>query len=1135
MRPIRLLLALVFLLGITVTVSAQQVTVDLRQVKLEKVLDALTRQTGYAFYHSRPSIDPDRTVTLTVKDVKLETALERLFAGTNIGYEIKGQKVYLSKKSTGTQTSTLPRSINGTVLDGSGQPVIGASVVIKGTTKGASTGLDGSFTLDAVPDDVLVVSYIGYDTQEIPVGPRTEIKVSLKENATQLDDVVVVGYGVVKKRDVSTAISSIKAEDIANQPNSDFRQAMAGKMPGVQVMQTSGDPEGSNLMVRVRGISSATAGNDPLYIIDGVPVENGLSNFNPNDVESMEVLKDASSAAIYGSRGSNGVILITTKKGKSDKITVTYDGYYGVEKVSKKIDMLNAYQFAQLAKEGHDNAYYDRHPGGTDINGERPESYSNYPVELIPYLNGEPGLTDTDWQDEIYRTASTTSHNIAISGKGKNVNYFISANYYYKEGIIINSDFEKYSFRMNLDGKYKNFKYGVNFSPSYSESNRVQASGAYGTKEADGGPGIVQSALASVPLWPVYNPDGTFNYQGNGYWRIGTDYQHNEVLNPVALALLRSDVVSRIAMTGRAFLAYDLCKGLTFQTSVGGNFYGAHNDKYRSSELPLLGKAYYDQRSNPEGYSSSGFYFNWLIENQLSYARDFGDHSISAVLVQSAQKETYKGNSVKATDYPNDYIQTIGGGTVSDGNSKIDQWSLASYLARVQYSYKGKYMISAAIRADGSSRFGKNNRWGYFPSASAAWRISGEDFFQESKALTWVDDLKLRVSYGQTGNFQIGNYKHLMTMSTDDYILGAGSGSLANGYKPTGIANPDLTWEKTSMVNVGLDLSALKGYLGLTAEYYYANTSDMLLDVPIPQLTGHSTTLMNVGKVNNRGWELSLTSQHSYKNGISYSVNANWAKNTNEVLALGANDTPIIKTCSTNHDFFITEVGKPIGSYYLLVQDGVFKNEEELKAYPHFGDTHAGDFRFVDVDKDGVLDTDKDRTIVGNYMPDFTYGFGGSFGFKGLDFQIAFQGVHGNEILNLNRRYLASVEGNVNMMTLTLNRWQSAENPGDGNTNRANRKATGNNGRTSTWHLEDGSYLRLQNIALGYTLPVQWTKKFYVEKLRIYVSAQNLYTWTDYTGYNPEVSLKTSALTPGVDYGTYPLAKTFMVGLNVTF
>ena len=1130
MKPFRLLLAAVLLVASVTAVSAQQVTVRLRQVKLVQVLDEISRQTGYAFYHSRPTVDPDRIVSLDVTDTKLETALDRLFAGTRIGYEIRNQKIYLVAKNDPQNEATRqqPRPVKGQVKDAAGEPVIGATVVVKGTTKGASTGIDGGFTLDVTPDDVLVVSYIGYDTQEIPVGSRTSFDIQLREEATTLDDVVVIGYGAVKKRDVSTAISSIKAEDIANRPITDFRQSMAGKMPGVQVMQTGGDPEG-NVMVRVRGISSATAGNDPLYIVDGVPMENGLSNLNTNDIESMEVLKDASSAAIYGSRGSNGVILITTKKGKSETIQVTYDGYYGIEQVSKRIDLMNAYQYAQVSKEAHDAAYLDQYPGGTAPNGDRPESYMNYPVELVPYLNGEPGLTDTDWQDAIFRTASTTSHNIAISGKGKHVNYFISGNYYYKEGVIINSDFERYSFRMNLDGKYKNFKYGVNFSPSYSKSNKVNASGDYNSG------GIVQSALTSCPIWPIYNEDGTFNFQGNGYWRIGTDYQHNEILNPVALATLQSEVIDRMSMTGRAFLGYDICKGLSFQTSFGGSFYGAIDNKYRSSELPLRGKAYYDAPSNPEGYSSAGFYFNWLIENQLTYDRTFGDHSLNVILVQSAQKETYKTLNVTATDYPNDQNQTIGGGTVSDGDSKTEQWSLASYLARVQYNYKGKYMLSAAIRADGSSRFGKNNRWGYFPSASAAWRISGEPFFQNAEALSWISDLKIRASYGQTGNFQIGNYRHLATMSGDDYILGTGSGSLVSGYKPSDVENPDLTWEKTSMFNVGADLSLLGGYFNLTAEYYYANTTDMLLEVPIPHLTGYSTTLMNIGKVNNRGWELSATSQHSYANGISYSLNANWAKNTNEVKALGANDTPIIQSGSVDHAYYITKVGEPIGSYYLLVQDGIFRNEEDLKAYPHVSTAQPGDFRFVDVDGDGEIDLEKDRTIVGNYMPDFTYGFGGSFGYRGLDFSVAFQGVHGNEILNLNRRYLDNMEGNTNGTTVALNRWKSPTEIGDGNTNRANRKQTGNNTRTSTWHVEDGSYLRLQNIALGYTLPAKWTRKFYVEKLRIYVSAQNLVTWTDYSGYNPEVSNRTSALTPGEDYGTYPLAKTYMVGLNVTF
>lgn len=1127
MKAFKKLVTVIAMLTIALSAVAQNVTIKANQVRLETVLDQITSQTGYSFVHSRPAVNPDQLVTLEVSGVSLEAALQKLFAGSSIAYEIQGKKVYLKEKNSQANTTPAKKQVHGVVLDDSGLPVIGAGVVVKGTTRGASTGLDGEFTLEVSPKETLVFSSIGYDTVEVLVGNQTEINVTMSENSTILNDVVVIGYGAVKKRDVSTAISSIKAEDIANHPIADFRQAMVGKMPGVSVMQTGGDPEGNSVMVRVRGIGSATAGNDPLYVIDGVPVEDGLSNLNANDIESMEVLKDASSAAIYGSRGSNGVILITTKKGNSDKLKVSYDGYYAMDVVSKKLPMMDAYEYAQIVKEAHDNAYYDAVPGGTDPNGSRSDSWANYPVEIIPYLEGQAGLTNTDWQNEIFRRANTHSHNLSLSGKTNSINYFISGNVLSKEGIIINSDYKKYSVRFNLDGKRGRFKYGVNFAPSYSKSNRVNASGAYG----DGG--VVQSALAYNPMWPVYNEDGTFNFLGNGYWRIGNDYQHNEILNPVALATLKKDVITRVAMTGRAFASFDIIDGLTIQTSLGGSYYGASNNRYTSEDLETLGKANYGKKSNPVGYASSAFHYNWLWENQLTYNKTIKDHSINAVLVQSLQKETDKSMNVTATDYPNDYIQTINGGTVSKGNSGTDEWSLASVLARVQYSYKSKYMFSAAIRADGSSRFGKNHRWGFFPSVSAAWRISAENFMEPTRG--WLNDLKLRASYGQTGNFQIGNYTHLATLSPDNYILGNKGGAEVSGYKPTGVENSDLTWEKTGMTNVGIDANLWNGYLTFTAEGYYSMTTDMLLEVPIPHLTGYTTTLMNIGKVNNRGIELQLGSSHSYENGLGYSFSANFSKNINEVKALGANDTPIIKSGSVAHAYYITEVGKPIGSYYLMTVDGVFKNEEELKAYPHFANAQPGDFRFVDIDGDGEIDLDKDRTIVGNYMPDFTYGFGGSIDFKGFDLQIAFQGVYGNEILNLNRRYLDNMEGNVNGTIAARNRWVSADNSGDGLTNRANRKQKGNNGRTSTWHIEDGSYLRLQNLAFGYTLPSRLTEKAFISKLRFYISCQNLFTWTNYSGYNPEVSNRSSALTPGEDYGTYPLARTFMAGVNLTF
>ena len=972
---------------------------------------------------------------------------------------------------------------------------------------------------------MLAVSYIGCKDQDIKVNGREVINVNLADDNKVLEEVVVVGYGVQKKRDVSTAVSSVKAEALANNPSTDFRQALAGKMPGVQVTVPSGDPEGS-VSIRVRGVSTVNAGSDPLYVVDGVPMERGFANLNTNDIESVEVLKDASAAAIYGSRGSNGVVLVTTKKGTSDKLSVSYDGYVGVQNVSKKLDMMNAYEYAEFVKDAHDNAYLDKNPNGSanDPNSSRKEGYMKIPDMLVPYLEGKTGLTDTDWQDAIFRSAMTTGHNISLSGKSNSINYFVSGNYMKKEGIIIGSDFEKYGGRLNLSGQHKRLKFGVNFAPSYSVSNSVNASGANG---------IVQSALMMPPIFPVYNPDGSYNYQGNGYLRIGTDYQINEVLNPVAMARLQSNVTDRMSITGKAFAELELMKGLSYKLSLGGDYYGAHNDQYRQSALPLKGKNYYDTPSNPKGYSSSSFFFNWLVENQLTYTTTIDKkHNISAVLVQSAQKETMKTDNVTATDYPNDYIHTINGGTVTEGESDKTQWSIASYLARVQYNYEGRYMLSAAIRADGSSRFGKNNRWGYFPSASAAWRISDEQFFKNVKKLSFINDMKIRASYGVTGNFQIGNYDHLATMSIDNYILGNG---LAYGYKPDNIKRDDLSWEKNQMINAGIDLQMFDGYLGLSVDYYNTNTSNMLLYVPVPLLTGYSTSLQNLGKVNNRGWEIGLTSQHTFANGLGYSFNVNYAKNTNEVKELGPGNAPIISSGSVGHAYYITEVGKPIGSYYLLKYDGVFKNQQELDSYPHLANAKVGDFRFVDVDGSGDIDLDKDRTICGNYMPKFTYGFGGKLWYGGFDMDFNFQGVYGNKILNLNRRYIDSMEGNVNGTKVALDRWKSPENPGSGWVNRANRKQTGSNGRTSTWHLEGGSYLRLQNLALGYTLPRAFTQKFKVEKMRVYVSGQNLFTITDYSGYNPEVNARPSKnLTPGEDYGTYPLARTYMFGLNIT-
>ena len=1111
-------------------VFAQTVSFGSNKVTLKSAFEKIEQSSKYKVAYNSSQLDANRTVTLTKKSDDVFGMLNQLLKGTNCTYELEGNYIIIKSQHKGkAQSHGKKIKVKGVVKDETGEPVIGATVMEKGSANnGVITDIDGNYTIEIASDGLLAVSYIGCKDQEIKVNGREVINVNLADDNKVLDEVVVVGYGVQKKRDVSTAVSSVKAEALANNPSTDFRQALAGKMPGVQVTVPSGDPEGS-VSIRVRGVSTVNAGSDPLYVVDGVPMERGFANLNTNDIESVEVLKDASAAAIYGSRGSNGVVLVTTKKGTSDKLSISYDGYVGIQNVSKKLDMMNAYEYAEFVKDARDNAYLSKVPGGSasDPNSVRPKGNMQIAADFFPYLQGVKGLTDTDWQDAIFRTAMTTGHNVSLSGKSNSINYFVSGNYMKKEGTIIGSDFEKYGGRLNLSGQHKRLKFGVNFAPSYSVSNTVDASGAGG---------IVQSALMMPPIFPVYNADGSYNYQGNGYLRIGTDYEHNEVLNPVAMARLQSNVTDRMSITGKVYAELELMKGLSYKLSLGGDYYGAHNDKYRQSSLPLKGKDYYDSPSNPVGYSSSSFFFNWLVENQLTYTTTINKkHNITAILVQSAQKETKKIDNVTATDYPNDYIQTVNGGTVTKGGSDKTQWSIASYLARVQYNYEGRYMLSAAIRTDGSSRFGKNNRWGYFPSASVAWRISDEQFFKNVKELSFINDMKIRASYGVTGNFEIGNYDHLATMSTDNYILGANGGLLQYGYKPDNIKRDDLSWEKNQMINAGIDLQMFDGYIGFSVDYYNTNTSNMLLYVPVPLLTGYSTSLQNIGKVNNRGWELALTSQHTFANGFGYSFNANYAKNTNEVKELGPGNAPIISTGSVGHAFYKTEVGKPIGNYYLLVQDGIFATAEDLKKYPHFDNTEVGDFRFVDVDGDGKLDLDKDRTICGNYMPKFTYGFGGKLWYAGFDMDFNFQGVYGNKILNLNKRYLDNMEGNTNGTKIALDRWRSPENPGSGSVNKANRKQTGYNSRTSTWHLESGSYLRLQNLSLGYTLPRALTQKFKVEKLRVYVSGQNLFTITDYSGYNPEVNARPSKnLTPGEDYGTYPLARTYMFGLNLT-
>ena len=1150
-----LCLFLLFLLSLgSLSVNAQTVSKVFKEQTLKTVLKEIESQTGLSIIYQKNEINENKKVNATFENTPVVEALSSIL-DKSLEVNLKNKMIVISlKKLMPGDDKTKVTSINGKILDENGEPVIGASVAIQGTTLGSITNIDGEYTLANVPENAEVtISFIGYQTLTFKANDRALQNVTLKEDSEMLDEVVVVGYGVQRKRDVTTSISSMKASELAV-PVSSVDQALVGKMTGVQVSQPNGIP-GGGLSIKVRGSGSITAGTEPLYVVDGFPMSgeagNGtgqnvspLSSINMNDIDSIEVLKDASAAAIYGSRGANGVVIITTKQGKEGKDmkpTVQYDGYVGFQQRTKKIDMLDAYEYAWLSYDGHNNAYLDLLESKglegsiNDSNevrnqklGKKPDVINQaylLPPEIMPYINGETGLTNTDWQDEVMRTGIVTSHNLSLSGGNKAARYFISGNYMKEQGIVIGSDFEQMGARGKVDANYKKFTFGTNLSFNYSVYNIVPTEDRY--KEET----IVASALAMSPTMPVYNADGSYNFdQWN--WQ----YKHPQIVNPVALANEKEDQMKRYRFMGNVYGEYELYKNLKFKTSFGVDFNSYSRSYYRPSTLPTsLDRL---PPSVPEGSKRDKNMLNWVWENTLSYTTVIKDvHNLSAIAGWTAQKESVNTSLLAGNGYPNDLVHTMNAASaITNWSATAYEWSLLSALARVQYSYKGKYLLSAAARMDGSSRFGKNNRWGMFPSASAGWYISEEDFMKDIK---WLTSLKLRASYGISGNFNIGNYEYYATLSEDNYVFGKADGTLASGLRPATAGNPDLGWEKTAMFNLGLEIG-LFNMLTLELDLYNSNTTDMLLNVPVAEFSGFSTVPMNIGKVNNKGVEFAISTTNTWGD-FTWNNRFNISANRNEVKDLGGVDEMITTSESVT---FITKVGEPIGNYYTLVTDGVFANQAEIdnsknpdksqRKYAYVSGAKPGDFRFKDMDGNMEID-ENDRTITGNYMPKFTYGFSTDFKYKWFDLSVALQGVQGNKIANIFRRYIDNMEGGNNCQVDALDRWQSESNPGSGYVVRANRSATGMNGTTSTWHIEDGSYMRIKNITFGYTLPKSLLTNVGISRARVYFSTQNPFTFTKYSGYNPEVNMKGGSLTPGIDYGTYPLSKSFVFGLNVTF
>lgn len=1145
---IRFLLALLcFSLASGYSAYAQKVTINLQNVKLEKVFDAITKQTGLSVAYSRPTVNPDQNVSIIATNEELSDVLKRLFAGTNVAFEIGEEKIYLKdgKTSSNGSQQVKTKNVSGVIVDTNGEPVIGASVLVKGTTNGTITDMDGKFTINDVPENsTLDISYIGYKTMTLKATDKNLSRLVLHEDTEVLDEVVVVGYGTQRKRDVTTSISSIRASEIASIATTSIEQALVGRMAGVQITQPNGTP-GAGFDIKVRGVGTITAGSSPLYVVDGVPLSDDtsdatgitvspLASIETSDIESIEVLKDASAAAIYGSRGSNGVVIITTKSGQEGKPVVKYNGYAGAQMVTDKIEVLNAYEYAKLVFDGHNNAYYDqlKLAGKTDLynpyatNKERWNNLKTgsinenqgwmLPPEIMPYINGEQGLVDTDWQDEVLRTGFITKHNLSISGGNKNIKYLLSGNYQNEEGIVINSDFTRMGFRAKVDVNYKKWKFGGNINLTRNIYNLVNTEGRYGDD------GVLSLALGAAPIYPVYDENGNFNYEHNN-----TSYGQSKLNNPVAVATLIEDQMVAIQMLGTSYVEYELLKNLKYKMQGSWNYNNYVRDYYRPAALPNSTDRM--PPSNPTGESRTKNKYTWVWENTLNYKLKINKrHTLNALGGWTAQRYQTNANRLTATDLPkNDLIHTIpNNSTATKFDSNREAWTLLSGIARVQYNYSDKYLFSAAMRADGSSRFGKNSRWGYFPSVSGAWYVTEEKFMKP--ASSWLTNLKLRASWGITGNMSIGNYASYGLVNGDNYVFG---GVYTIGSKESTYGNPDLSWEKTSQVNLGMEVGFFN-WLNLEVDIYKGITSDMLLDVPVLEASGFSTILQNIGKIENKGLELTLSTNIKLKD-VRWTNSANFAINRNKVLSLGG-ATEMISQANSVIDF-ITKVGEPIGNYYTYVTDGVYKNQAEIETDVMNGiivpNAQPGDFRFKKFGKDDTINAD-DKQITGNYLPDFTYGYSTSLKYKTWDFSLSLQGVYGNEIANINRRYLANMEGNANQLAIAKDRWISEDEPGSGYVYKANRSATGMNSQISTWHIEDGSYMRIREITLGYYLPKRTLKNIGISNLRIYASAFNPFTFTKYSGYNPEVSTNDSPIMQGVDYGTYPLSKSIVVGIN---
>ena len=1027
-------------------------------------------------------------------------------------------------------------TITGRVVDEKGAGLPGVNVIVKGTSTGTQTDAEGRYSIKAADTATLIFTFVGYTAKEEDIAGRTAINAALAPDAKGLEEVVVVGYGVQEKKMLATSIATISAKQVELIPVASPNEALVGLVAGAQITEPSGEP-GAGAVIRVRGLGSISAGNSPLYVVDGYPL-NGADSYNqipPGDIQSVQVLKDAAACAIYGSRGGNGIVIVTTKRGATDgKTRFNFSANTGVQQVAKRLELLNRDQFLDYFRESITN-------GGQAITNP----------DVLALLATDPkDLPDTDWQKEIFQTGVQQQYQLSASGGVDKSRFYVSGGYFKQTGTVRGSAFERFSLRANYDAQLsKKLKLGLSMAPNFSRTDVVPISGSYnGGNITGGGPGgetgAVTAAIIMPPVASVRLANGDYAGITSGTKRAISN--PGDLLSPVAPLDLYKDRNNAVRVLGSTFLDFEVVKGLHLRTNVGAELVNSRRAIYVPATLPTAGNQLANL-SNPilnniDARRLNSTNLNWVWENTATYNRTFAtNHDLTLLAGYAAQYNTAEGSTVSGqtgtytnlnVEYPTAAGQVFGSGLFNTSNA------LTSVFGRLDYAFRERYILTAALRTDGSSRFGPDNRYATFPSVALAWRVAEEPFLKQFSA---ISELKLRASYGVTGNNNIGDYNYQAYQQGANYVFGAGNGVRVFGFSPNGVAIRNLSWETNTQYDAGFDLGLFRDRLYLTVAAYQRNTTDLLLNRNIPAILGFSSrALANVGEVRNRGLEFQLNTANMQGKNFTWSTAANLSFNRNEVIALAGANEQLTYDAVFGYGSSIRVVpGQPLGVFYGYQQEGIYLNQADVDSSPKWTGNgtpvRPGDFKFRDVNGDGVINT-LDIGVIGNPFPKFTYGLQNTFGYKALSLAITLQGSQGNDVLYGADRYTVNGAGSTNARIAVLNRWHSPEDPGDGKTPLATFRGSLKSVFNS-YYVHDASFLRIRNVTLRYNLPGEWIKKASLQSLGIYATVQNLYTFTKYFGYNPEANNygNTTAPTYGVDQGAYPMARTATLGVQLGF